>query len=38
MATEYKLSYTASEIDAKLGKIDLTDEEYATLVALLEEE
>ena len=22
MATEYKLSYTASEIDAKLGKID----------------
>ena len=22
MATEYKLSYTASEIDEKLGKID----------------
>lgn len=34
MATEYKLSYTASEIDEKLGKVD----ENATNISLLSEQ
>lgn len=34
MATEYKLSYTASEIDEKLGKID----ENTTNISKLSEE
>ena len=31
MATEYKLSYTASEIDAKLGKIDSLADAHADI-------
>jgi hypothetical protein len=35
MATEYKLSYTAAEINNKLGQIDNLSEEIADLKALL---
>ena len=34
MATEYKLSYTASEIDEKLGMVDTLNENKLDVLAL----